>query len=275
MWKLGATQGMFLSFGENRFKKMKEYGIDCVDFKLEAELEGRTEEEFEEYILSIKAQMDEAGVTPTQAHGPFVWPIHDETEELRAKRMILMKRSIKCASLMGIKNWVIHPIVPFGTGNFWPEEVWRINIEFFKELLPVAKQYGVIICLENMPWKNFPIATPEQSFQLINIMNDDNFKFCLDTGHAAVCGISPADAVRFAGKDLKALHVHDNDGKGDHHFVPGLGVIDWKAFIEALKEIEYDGVFSFENGFGNFIPNVNNDIKLKAFKAIIDGIMEC
>ena len=254
---------------------MKEYGIDCVDFKLEAELEGRTEEEFEEHVLNIKAMMDEAGVTPTQAHGPFVWPIHDETEELRAKRMILMKRSIKCASLMGIKNWVIHPIVPFGTGNFWPEEVWRINIEFFKELLPVAKQYGVIICLENMPWKNFPIATPEQSFQLINIMNDDNFKFCLDTGHAAVCGISPADAVRFAGKDLKALHVHDNDGKGDHHFVPGLGVIDWKAFIEALKEIEYDGVFSFENGFGNFIPNVNNDIKLKAFKAIIDGIMEC
>lgn len=275
MWKLGATQGMFACYGENRFKKMKEYGIDCVDFKLEAELEGRTEEEFEEYILSIKAQMDEAGVTPTQAHGPFVWPIHDETEELRAKRMILMKRSIKCASLMGIKNWVIHPIVPFGTGNFWPEEVWRINIEFFKELLPVAKQYGVIICLENMPWKDFPIATPEQSFKLINIMNDDNFKFCLDTGHAIVCGITPADAVRYAGKDLKALHVHDNDGKGDHHFVPGLGVIDWKAFIEALKEIEYDGVFSFENGFKNFIPNVTNDVKLKAFKAIVDGIMEC
>lgn len=275
MWKLGATQAMFLCYGENRFKKMKEYGIDCVDFKLEAELEGRTEEEFEEYILGIKALMDEAGVTPTQAHGPFVWPIHDETEELRAKRMILMKRSIKCASLMGIKNWVIHPIVPFGTGNFWPEEVWRINIEFFKELLPVAKQYGVIICLENMPWKDFPIATPEQSFKLINIMNDENFKFCLDTGHAEVCGISPADAVRFAGKDLKALHVHDNDGKGDHHYVPGLGVIDWKAFIEALKEIEYDGVFSFENGFKNFIPNVTNDVKLKAFKAIVDGIMEC
>ena len=273
MWKLGATQAMFLCYGENRFKKMKEYGIDCVDFKLEAELEGRTEEEFEKYILGIKAMMDEAGVTPTQAHGPFVWPIHDETEELRAKRMILMKRSIKCASLMGIKNWVIHPIVPFGTGDFWSEEVWRINIEFFKELLPVAKQYGVTICLENMTWKNFPIATPEQSFKLIRIMNDDNFKFCLDTGHAEVCGISPADAVRYAGKDLKALHVHDNDGKGDHHFVPGLGVIDWQAFIEALKEVEYDGVFSFENGFKNFIPNVTNDVKLKAFRAIVDGIL--
>ncbi|MBE6550062.1 MAG: sugar phosphate isomerase/epimerase [Ruminococcaceae bacterium] len=275
MWKLGATQSMFHCYGENRFKKMKEYGVDCVDIHIEAELEGRTEEEFEEYMLGIKAMMDEAGVTPTQAHGPFVWPIHDETEELRAKRMILMKRSIKVASLMGIKNWVIHPVVPFGTGDFWPEEVWRINIEFFKELLPVAKRYGVTICLENMPWKNFPIATPEQSFELIRIMDDDNFKFCLDTGHAAVCGISPADAVRFAGKDLKALHVHDNDGKGDHHYVPCMGVIDWKAFVEALREIGYDGVFSFENGFKNFIPNASNDIKLKAFKAIVDGIMEC
>lgn len=274
MWRFGSTQAMFLGYGEDRFKKMKEYGIDCVDIHIEAELEGRTEEEFEEYMLGIKAMMDEAGVTPTQAHGPFVWPIHDETDELRAKRMVLMKRSIKCASLMGIKNWVIHPVVPFGTGDFWPEEVWRINIEFFKELLPVAKQYGVTICLENMPWKNFPIATPEQSFKLIRIMDDDNFKFCLDTGHAEVCGISPADAVRFAGKDLKALHVHDNDGKGDHHYVPCMGVIDWKSFIEALREVEYDGVFSFENGFKNFLPGASNDIKLKAFKAIVDGIME-
>ena len=130
MWKLGANISMFGCYGEDRYRKMKEYGIDCVDIHLEAELEGRTEEEFEAYILGIKAKMDEAGVTPTQAHGPFKWPIHDETEQLRAARMVLMKRSIRCAALMGIKNWVIHPIVPFGTGDFWPEEVWRINEEF-------------------------------------------------------------------------------------------------------------------------------------------------
>ena len=273
MWKIGSTLSLFNCYGENRFRKMKEYGIDCVDFKLECELEGKTEEEFEAYILDVKAQMDAAGVTPTQAHGPFVWPIHDETEELRAKRMILMKRSIRCAALMGIKNWVIHPIVPFGTGNFWPEEVWRINEEFFRELLPTAKQYGVIICLENMPWPNFPIATPEQSFKLINLINDENFKFCLDTGHAEICGISPADAVRFAGSDLKALHVHDNDGKGDLHFVPCMGVINWKDFAAALREVGYDGIFSLETGFGKFIPNATNDVKLKALNAILDDIL--
>lgn len=272
MWKFGATQTMFACYGENRFNKMKEYGFDGVDFKLEAELEGRTEEEFEAYILDIKAQMDAAGVAPTQVHGPFVWPIHEETEELRARKMALMKRSIRCTALMGTKNWVIHPISPFGIGDFWPEEVWRINEEFFRELLPTAKKYGVTICLENMPWKTYPIATPEQSFELIRLINDENFKFCLDTGHAAVCGISPADAVRMAGSDLRALHVHDNDGKGDKHWVPCMGVIDWKDFAAALKEINYDGVVSFENGFAGFIPNASNDAKLKAFKAIVDDI---
>lgn len=274
MWKLGANISMFGCYGEDRYRKMKEYGIDCVDIHLEAELEGRTEEEFEAYILGIKAKMDEAGVTPTQAHGPFKWPIHDETEQLRAARMVLMKRSIRCAALMGIKNWVIHPIVPFGTGDFLPEEVWRINEEFFKELLPTAKQYGVTICFENMPWKTFPIGVPEQTLKFVHMMNDENFKFCLDTGHVNVVGQSLADTVRMAGDNLRALHVHDNDGKYDMHSVPYTGNINWKEFIAALREIGYDGVFSFENGFPNFIPNASNDVKLKAFKVIVDDMME-
>ena len=94
MWKLGANQSMFFCYGEERFCKMKEYGFDSVDFHLEAELDGQTEEEFEAYIIGIKSQMDAAGVIAGQVHGPFKWPIHDETEQLRSERMKLMKRSI-------------------------------------------------------------------------------------------------------------------------------------------------------------------------------------
>jgi len=274
MWKIGANHGMFGCYGENRFSKMKEYGIDCVDLHLEAELEGRTEEEFEAYICELKAQMDAAGVIPAQVHGPFKWPIHDETEQLRAARMILMKRSIRCASLMGIRNWVIHPLAPFGIEGFWAEEVWRINEAFFRELLPTAKQYGVTICLENMPWKDFPIALPEQTLKLIHRIDDENLKFCLDTGHASVVGLSAGEAVRMAGADLRALHVHDNDGKNDLHAVPYMGVIDWKDFVAALREIGYTGVFSFENGFANFLPHATNDVKLKAFGVIVDDLLQ-
>ena len=111
-------------------------------------------------------------------------------------------------------------------------------------------------------------------FILIHMIDDENFKFCLDTGHASVAGLSPADAVRMAGSDLRALHVHDNDGKNDMHAVPCTGIIDWKAFITALRETGYDGVFSFENGFANFISNASNDVKLKAFRVIVDDILK-
>ena len=37
-----------------------------------------------------------------------------------------------------------------------------------------------------MPWKDFPIALPEQALKLIHMIDDENFKFCLDTGHASV-----------------------------------------------------------------------------------------
>ena len=64
-----------------------------------------------------------------------------------------MKKSIRAASILECKNWVIHPIMPFGvedidTGD--AEKTWDMNVAFMKELLKTAKEYGVTICLENM-----------------------------------------------------------------------------------------------------------------------------
>lgn len=35
--------------------------------------------------------------------------------------------------------------------------------------------------------KGLTISTPEKTLEFIREMNDENFKFCLDTGHANVC----------------------------------------------------------------------------------------
>ena len=45
---------------------------------------------------------------------------------------------------------------------------------------------------------------------------------------------------------LAALHVHDNDGKRDLHWLPYAGVIDWAAFSRALHEIGFAGALSLE-----------------------------
>ena len=65
--------------------------------------------------------------------------------------------------------------------------------------------------------------------------------------HCAVTKNDPADAVRMIGREyLRVLHIHDNDGKGDFHWLPGTGVINWEEFSKALFDIGFEGVFSLE-----------------------------
>lgn len=271
--KLGSSK--FSSYGENCYKKMKEFSFDYADFGISGELGEKTEEEYVQQILHEKTLADEAGVTIWQVHGPWRYPPHDETEELRAERAEVMRRSIRCTGLIGCKYWVIHPIMPFGPSeDFDTKQFWQLNLDFFRKLLPYAKEHGVTICFENMPMPRLSMSTPQKTLEFIRMIDDENFKFCLDTGHCAVFGISPADAVRMAGADLKVIHVHDNLGKHDDHMAPYTGVIDWKAFSAALKESGFDGVFSLEVGWGSFLPNASSTVKLKAMKAIVDDILD-
>jgi sugar phosphate isomerase/epimerase len=42
------------------------------------------------------------------------------------------------------------------------------------------------------------------------------------------------------------MHVHDNKLNMDLHLMPYFGVVDWKEYANALKDINYCGTFSLE-----------------------------
>ena len=275
MFRIGSTLGLTGCFGKDAYKKMKEAGFYGVDYPIGYELNGRTVEEYEAEIMKEVDLMKEAGVVLHQVHGPFRYPIHDETEEIRAERADVMKKSIRLAARLGCKTWVIHPMMPFGEDRIWPEEVWRINEEFFRgHLIPCAVENGVTICLENMPMSRHPLSKPDDILKFVRQINDENFKFCLDTGHCSVFGIQPGEIVRRAGDLLRAMHVHDNNGRNDQHLLPYMGVIDWKDYVAALREIGYEGVFSFETSYRDFLPNATNEVRFECAKAIIRNMLD-
>jgi len=122
-----------------------------------------------------------------------------------------------------------------------------MNLEFMGELLKTAKEYNVTICLENMPWHRFSMATPEMTLKFVREMNDENFKMCLDTGHAAVFSdLKIGDELRRVKDEVRVLHVHDNKGGHDLHMFPYFGVADWDDFGKALRDIDFKGVLSLE-----------------------------
>ena len=106
-------------------------------------------------------------------------------------------------------------------------------------------------------------------------LNDSHLKICLDTGHAAVFGIQPADALRsLGGRIVRTLHVHDNDGRGDRHDFPYTGVVDWDAFRGALHESGFDGVVSLESRVNARFPKPSAELILRALAGIARSLAE-
>ncbi len=236
--------------GIAEFRQFKSWGYDCIDFALN-DTNSRwytlSKEEVEPLLIAEKKNAEVAGVVLHQCHGPWMGTDFYKTPEERAIRMEENRRSLWCASILGIKNWVTHPVMPFGiSDNGREDETYKINYEFFCELLGEAKKYDITICLENLPFTTFSLSEIDKIKGMVDKIGDENFKICLDTGHVNCFRTrNLGDAIRICGDDLRVLHVHDNWGE-DRHMIPYFGSANWESFYSGLCDIGFDGVISLE-----------------------------
>ena len=238
-------------FGFDRgVERIAEMGYDTVDYSALCPgfPEGEAEAEFEKKLTLERKKFEEVGLEISQTHGPWRYPPRDATPEDRAERFGQMSKAIRGTAYLGCKNMVIHNIMPFGTTDTDPVAAVEMNREYMGRLAEVGKEYGVVVCMENMPFRQQALAKPADLLAFVKSMNTPWLRMCLDTGHCAVHGLSVGDAVRTVGKDyLYALHVHDNDGTRDRHWIPYTGVVDWEDFSKALVEIGYERSVSLES----------------------------
>ena len=250
--KIGITNTSYGVYGfEGGIRKISSHGYDCIDYQgfvnVETEFFNLPLDKFEETLKEHKALIESVGLSVSQAHAPWRHPVQDATPEGRAFWLEAMKKSIYGTHVLGCHRFVVHPLMPYFESGKNPEEVWALNEEFFASLADYAKKYGVTVCVENLPFPEYPLSTVEQVCEIVDKLDRDNLKVCLDTGHAAIFfGPSVGDAVRYIGKRLEAVHIHDNMGKEDEHLIPGDGIIDWDDFASALREIGFDKVISLE-----------------------------
>ena len=71
------------------------------------------------------------------------------------------------------------------------------------------------------------------------------YTVCWDTGHANGEGSQYHDLVDL-GKHLYAVHIDDNNGKGDQHVIPFFGTVNMDEIMYALIDADYRGYFTFE-----------------------------
>lgn len=253
------------------FSHLRLLGYDCADLQTFVD----TETEWFSAPDSVRLRKWEetgriardCGISLSQTHGPWRFPPRDYTEEDRREWFDKMCVALEGTATVGAPCMAIHNIMPWGTGeNPEPERFLEMNRTFFSRLLEKAKDSGVVIALENMPFTNLTLSSPEQVFNFVKEFDSPYFRVCLDTGHATFFDTTPADAVRLIGREyLACLHVHDNDGGHDRHWPPFRGVIDWADFSRALHEIGYEGTLSLETDVEKKLPQ---SVRLEWEKAL-------
>lgn len=274
------TGNIFGTFGEQEgLKVLKDAGYDALDISLFGVSTSPgyvlSKDGWREYAEQIKKWADETGIYFNQSHVPFVfnWKNPNEFEE---RFMPLNIKGLEISGIVGAKIAIVHP---YHYGDYFghEEEIFEMNMKFYRDLLPYAKEYGVKIAIENM-WRRelkrkyiCPSACgkAEELARYIDALDDDTFVACLDLGHCGLVGEEAQDAIRILGHDrLKSLHVHDNNYVEDSHTLPFLSMMDWNEITKALADIDYDGEFTFEaDAFLKYVPK---DFKPTACKYMAD-----
>jgi sugar phosphate isomerase/epimerase len=260
-------------------KRAKDCGLEAVDYNIDEVIDTielskgkvypRCDLPLEEFIKSYKPLKDASekhNVKVDQMHAPF--PMYFPGDEKTNNYLIVLtEKVIAVAAYLNCKDVVVHPYgIIHRTQNETTQEELQINLEMFRKLIPAAKKYNVRLCLENLLAldKDENIiggicATPEESNYLIDTLNEEAgqevFGFCLDVGHANAVGKDIRAFINGLGKRLTALHIHDNNGRGDFHMIPYTQVsdpwavtlgTDWEGFINGLKDVNYKGCLAFE-----------------------------
>lgn len=242
MRKIGIQTGEFFGRSlDDFFALIKDCGFDCIDYagllNPKSELGMLSLPELSAKLRDIKLAADKAGIGIWQIHGPWVAPLTNNTPEERREWTDYCKKCILASAELGSPRYVVHPIMPFGVrGKEEPAFVYETNREFLTEICECAKNVGVTVCFENMPFPWMTVYSPKHIYDIVKELNLDNLKICLDTGHSLIAEVQPADAVRELGDTIEAFHVHDNFGDVDRHLAPFSGKTDWDAFAAALSE---------------------------------------
>lgn len=240
--KLGIINSAFHQAGIDTaagLKHISRIGFDAVDVfteaagisKKEVALVARTAEKLGLPIISL----------PVVALG-----LIDFNEPVRRFHLDRCKKYIDLASAWGARNILVvlgeyiwqREIIP-------PETQWQWGIESCRRLGDYAARKKIDIALELEPFRLSLLNNVATMARFVEECSHPRVRANIDISHLVLSDTSPSELKQLKGK---AIHVHlsDCDGKVHGDLPPGRGIIKFAPYLQAIKELEIDGVVSIE-----------------------------
>jgi sugar phosphate isomerase/epimerase len=240
--KLGIINSAFVQAGVDTatgLKHIARIGFDCVDIHTEAvgisqkeiKLVGDTCEKLGLPIISL----------PVCSLG-----LVDFAEPVRAFHIERTKKFVDLARTWSAKN------VLLVLGEYiWQREVipaeaqWNWALETCRRIGDYADKKKIDIALELEPFRLSLLNSVETMARFVDECGHPRIRANIDISHLVLSDTSAADLKKLKGR---AIHVHlsDCDGKVHGDLPPGRGVVKFEPYLQAIKELNIDGVVSIE-----------------------------
>lgn len=214
-----------------------------------------TGENWQEWAETIRSFGQDNNVFYNQAH-PSAYEYHSpKAHHDYFDRMI--ERSIEVSRILNIPWLVFHAFSVDGSFDATHlKKLKEINLAWFDRWVELTGRYGIGMAIENMPnhytvkgWspKRRYSGDVDDLLDLVDAIDAPHVGICWDIGHAHSQHQDQVKCLHTIGKRLKALHVQDNcAGAWDQHTAPFFGTVDWDSVMGALRDIGYEGYFTFE-----------------------------
>lgn len=179
------------------------------------------------------------------------FPMTADDEKLRRAGIEANKKALQISAWLGTDALLCVPggvdadFVPYFPRTSYDKAMQRTH-DALREIKPVAETLNVTLAIENV-WNKF-LLSPLEMRDLVDELSSPRIGVFFDCGNVLQTGY-PEDWIRILGPRIARIHLKDfKKSVGTlNGFCPLLeGDVDYKAVMQALREVGYNGPLTAE-----------------------------
>ena len=189
-------------------------------------------------IAKLRPILDSYNLSITGHTDPFL-PYAYPIQGVREACLKELKRCAGIFSALGAKVMNIHPC--YCCPPAMRKDLFSSHIEALQPIVEMAASYGLTMVFENFKAPFDRVST----FKHL-LMEVPGLKLHLDFGHSNFGLDNHEVFCGELGEHIQHVHFSDNRSRSDDHMPLGVGTVNWKNAVNALKAIAYNSTITLE-----------------------------
>jgi hexulose-6-phosphate isomerase len=178
--------------------------------------------------------------------GGWQAPFSDPDPKVIKRGLAGMETALRCAKAMGAEAVLLVPALVKENVSY--ADAYKRSQKHIRKLLPLAKEVGVVIAIENV-WNKF-LLSPLEFARYVDEFDSPWVQAYFDVGNVIIYGYAQ-HWIRTLGKRIVKIHLKDFKREGNQWKNLREGDVNWPEVRRALDEIGYNGFMTPELSGGD------------------------